>query len=206
MPITGGTPIALTGAAGGSVHTDYVLSADAQTVYYRATHAPLIELFKVATDGSASPVRLSGTMTAGGFVGAFALAPDQVHLVYTADQRTDGVLELFGATSTPGTDVLLHGMPATGDVSNFRISPDSRVVVHRAAVGGVVELFTVPLDGSASPSRLNLPLPTGGDVEDDFVALSNGLALYRADQEEDGVLELFSAFHGPRARAAKLKH
>lgn len=209
VPITGGTPILLTSVAGGiGVHAAYALSADAQTVYYRATHtAPtLVELFRVAADGSASPVRISGTMIAGGGVSAFALAPDQVHLVYAADQRTDGVVELFGVNPTPGTDVLLHALPASGDVISFRIAPDSRAVVYRAdPVDGVFELFTAPLDGSAAPSRLNLPLPIGGDVEADFVALSSGFALYRADQEEDGVLELFSAFHGPRVRSAKPK-
>lgn len=212
VPIAGGTPILIMPVAGGTgVQSDYVLSTDGQTVYYRATHsAPLLtELFRVAADGSASPVMLSGPITAGGNVSSFALAPDQVHLAYIADQRTNGVAEVFGATSTPGTDVLLHAMPGSGDVIDLRIAPDSLAVVYRANVDRtftVLELFSAPIDGSTAPARLSRPLPTAGGVEADFVALSAGRAIYRADQEENDVFELFSALRAPRGRAGRTKH
>lgn len=209
VPITGGAPIQVTPISNGfGVQAGYRLSADGQTVYLRATHAapPRIELFRVASDGSGSPVALSGTLVSGGNVQAFALAPDESHLAYTADQRTDEVIELFSATPTPGTDVLLHAMPANGDVSTIRIAPDSLDVVYGAdPLDGVLELFSAALVGGSAPSRLNRPLPTGGDVEGDFVPLSGGGAIYRADQEEDGVLELFFGLHGLRLRTGKLK-
>ncbi len=153
VPIGGGTPVLLTPvAAGVGVQGGYVASSDGQTLYYLATHsaATVVELFRVAADGSSAPVRLSGALVTGGNVSAFALTPDQQHLAYLADQRTDGVFELFGATPVPGTDILLHALPATGDVSSFRIAPDSASVVYRAdALDSVFELFAVPPDGSA---------------------------------------------------------
>src|SRR5207244_4314495 len=48
----------------------------------------------------------------------------------------------------------------------FRISPDSSRVVYvaDAEVDGVAELYSVPLDGSAAPVKLNGALVSGGDV------------------------------------------
>ena len=47
-----------------------------------------------------------------------------------------------------------------------------------------------PLDGSGPSVKVNASLPAGGGVQTDFVALDDG-TLYRADQEENDVFELF---------------
>ena len=49
----------------------------------------------MSTDGSSSPVHLSGTLVTGGNVAAFALGDDASRIVYLADQRADEVFELF---------------------------------------------------------------------------------------------------------------
>ena len=71
------------------------------------------------------------------------------------------------------------------------------------------ELYSVPVDGSQAPVKLNGALAAGGDVTHHQVA--NGIVTYRADQDEDDVFELYgvrptaanrrssSARHSPRA-------
>lgn len=87
-------------------------------------------------------------------------------------------------------------------MESFQIAPDSLHVVYRADRNAdeVYELFAVALDGSAPARRLSNPLVSGGDVLTDFLALSGGRALFRADQEVNDAFELFLGFfeHGPR--------
>jgi hypothetical protein len=126
------------------------------------------ELFSAPLDGSAPPVRLNAPFASGGGLrtqtsslrGAFEVAPDGLTVVYLADQRT----------------------------------------------AGTVELFAVPTDGSRAPRVLNQELVAGGDVGASDVAVPivpfafrpDGRAVaYLADQEEDGVVELFLSFLDP---------
>jgi hypothetical protein len=51
----------------------------------------------------------------------------------------------------------------------------------------------VPLDGSLPARLLNPPIPPDRDVQPDFVPLAVG-ALYRADQQQDEVVELYLSF------------
>jgi Tol biopolymer transport system component len=53
------------------------------------------------------------------------------------------------------------------------------------------ELHSVPLAGDALPVRLNGPLVPGGSVLDVQVSPDGRTLLYRADQDADGVVELF---------------
>ncbi|MSR62938.1 MAG: hypothetical protein EXS08_10890 [Planctomycetes bacterium] len=207
VPLAGGAALPLTALpAGREAQIDFTLTADGQQVLLRANPNGVAryELFRVPADGSAGPLQLSGTLVAGGSVSSFALAPDQLRVVYLADERVDNRMELNGVALAGGASVLLHILPL-GDVSGFRIAADSSRVAYRAdAVQvGLFELFAVALDGSTPPERLNRPLPTGGDVQTDFAPLSDGRAVYRAEQEEDNVLELFIAFlaHPPRPAA-----
>jgi len=203
-PLAGGPVVRLTSFAAGSADADFTATADGLQVLFRANPnaPPRHELFRVPADGSASPVQLSGTLVTGGMVSAFALAPDQLHVVYLADGRVDNVMELDGVPLGGGPSVVLHALPTSGDVTTFRIAADSSLVFYRADANqnDVFELFSAPLDGSAPPQRSSRPLPHGGDVRTDFAALTGGRAVYIADQEADDVLELFASFpdHAPR--------
>jgi hypothetical protein len=54
----------------------------------------------------------------------------------------------------------------------------------------VLELFSVPVDGSAAPVVVSAPMPVGGDAMD-FAQVSGERVLYRAEQLTNGVVELF---------------
>jgi hypothetical protein len=164
--------------------------------------ATAFELFRAPSDGSAAPVVLSGPMVAGGGVGQFELAADGARVAYRADQHVVGVLELHSVPLAGGPSTRLQQLPPTGDVTDFRIAPDSATVAWRADAGvnAVFDLFLAPLDGSGPPRRVSYPMPTGGDVQTDLHPLAGGRCVYRADQEENDVLQLYTGFlgHGPR--------
>jgi len=174
------------------VQPDYEISSSGRVVVYRAdVQAPgSFGLFAVPIDGSTAPVPIG--LAAGESVVSFHVSSDSTRVVYLAE-RADHLLELRSVPITGGSAVTLDLLPDFAALDAFQIAPDSRHVVYRAdrASDDVMELFGVPLDGSAPPQRLNAGLPPGGSVEPDFVALPGGRALYRADQEEDEVFELF---------------
>jgi dipeptidyl aminopeptidase/acylaminoacyl peptidase len=175
------------------VQPDFALAAGGTTVLYRAgVGTGGIELFRVPVDGSARPMSLSGPLAGGRNVVAAALAADQGHVVYLADQLVDERFELFSVLFTGGAPVPLASPPGSGDVVDFEITPDSRHVVFRADLDAdeIFELYRVPVDGSAPAVRVNGPMVPDGDVNPDFVAL-DGRVLYAADQERDEVTELF---------------
>ena len=180
---------------GQSIETDFVIGPDDGNVFFRADAAAdgVIEVFRAPLDGSGSLVKLSADPVTGGDVSSFTLAPDGSHVVYMADARTDGVIEIFGVPALGGVAFAYDTIPSFGDVISFQIAPDSGHVgwlVDRN-VNAVNELFLAPLDGSQPAVAVNAPLATGRKVEGDYVLLTGGRALYRADQEANDVVELF---------------
>ena len=176
------------------VEDDYAIGSDGREVFFRADHLTenVIELFRVPLDGSTAPTRVNAPMIPLGDVRDFAVTGDGAFAVFSADARTDQAIELFAAPLAGGPELLLAAFPPQGDVTSFRLAADSGWAVYRGNhVGNAQELFAVPVDGSAATVRLSRTLPFGGAVQTDFVALSGGRGLYRADQEANDVFELF---------------
>ena len=148
----------------------------------------------------------------GPFADRFHVSPDGRWAVYTHDAETDGVYDLWSVPLPSGPPVKLTGaLPAPG-VSRFAVSPDSSRVVYRADQDaiGVHELYSVPIGGPAS-ARVNLngSLVAGGDVIEEspsFAISPDGArVVYRADQQIDGVIELYGVpITGPASSGVKL--
>lgn len=203
VPIGGGPPLRLAPLAPtASVQPDFQVTADGLGVLFRAD--ALVdnrnELFVVPIDASAAPQRISADMVPGGSVLTFAVSPDLARVLYRANQRVAGVIELFSAPLGGGPVAALDVLPAFGNVLSFQIAPDASAVFFRADGGTdqVFELYRAPLDGRFPAERVSRRLPTNGNVEPDYVALPGRRALYRADAEADSVLELFLSFVGTR--------
>jgi Tol biopolymer transport system component len=158
------------------------------------------ELYSVPLDGSAAPQKLNGPLTASGQVTEFTLSADSSRVVYRADQETTEVFELYSVPldGSAAPQKLNGPLPEEGDVSfgNFAISADSSRVVYRAdqETDQVFELYSVPLDGSAAPQKLNSALVEEGNVYPGGFVISadSSRVVYVADQETDEVLELYS--------------
>jgi Tol biopolymer transport system component len=132
------------------------------------------EILSVPIDASQPPIVLSGTLAAGEVIQAngFLISPDGTRVVYSAGYDDH---ELYSAPiDGSASPVRLNGpLVANGDIPfdlkglPARISPDSMRVVYVADedTDEVFELFSVPIDGSASPTKLNGPFPTGTDID-----------------------------------------
>lgn len=157
VPVHGGTAVKLNGPVGGNrnVLSTFRISADSSRVVYLADQDTnnVNELYSVPIGGG-SVTKLNPSLPAGGGVGLFGLdiSPDGSTVVYTADQITNNVHELFSVPIGGGTSVRLNGpLPPGGAIFEFAFAPDSSVVVYRGdqQTDGFNELYSVPLGGGA---------------------------------------------------------
>ncbi len=102
---------------------------------------------------------------------------------------------LAGINAAYGQTKLNSALPMGGDVSQFLISTDNSRVVYRADqdTDEVFELYSVPLTGG-TVTKLNNPMVSGGDIyfNNFLISPDNSTVVYIADQDTDGVAELYS--------------
>jgi hypothetical protein len=116
------------------------------------------QLLSAPLDGSAA-VQLSSAYEPGEGVPQFALDAGETRAVFLQATSAFGPLELF-VRPVDGSAAALRLSPAGTDVRDFRLGPDGTRAVYRAdPVAGQDEIFSVPLDGSAPPVKLNGPIP-----------------------------------------------
>ena len=185
------------------------ISSDSTRVVYLSDHSDVAffdEIYSVPIDGSSAPIRLSGPRVAGGELFDIGqVSPDSSRVVYVADQDTDEAFELYSAPidgSSPA--VRLNGpLGADGDVfPNFfgyfpfltvEISADSSRVVYGANqdMSGV-EVYSAPIDGSATPVKLSAPMVANGRPVFLRISADSSRVVYGADQDVNEVMELYS--------------
>ena len=172
------------------------LSPDGQRVVFLGDlrQQGLAEVYSAPIDAAQPAVPLNGTLRSGAFVER--IAPDSRSVLYLARQDTDQ-LELYTVPIEGGPSLRLSDLgPNRGVQADFRIAPDSRTVVFRAdaRVDEQIEVFAVPVDGSAAPVCLNGPLNPEGDVEGALEIDETGArALFRIEAGSSGPGELYSA-------------
>lgn len=216
VPTVGGTLVKLSDpmVLGGNVR-DARFGPDGSRAFYLADQVTdeVIELFGVPSDRG-PVVKLNGALPSGGDVVSTSIevSSDGSRVLYVADQDTDNVFELYSVSSFGGTPVKLNGpLVAGGDTTFYTytspiFSPDGSRVIYRADqdTDNVFELYSVSSLGG-TPIKLNGPLVAGGDVSGNssfqstntFKTSHNGSrVLYAADQDTDGVNELYSVPSG----------
>jgi len=161
--------------------------------------------------GAAMAIKISGVPMVGS-VAAFALAPGDATAVYIADQATADLFELYSspADGSAAPVRISSGIVFGGGdqgVSAFRITADGENVVFLADAisgGGNDDLYSVPIDGSATPVRLN----TGPDAPVTGFGVSpdgTRAAFFGADTVSgSGAIELHVASIGVAASAVQL--
>lgn len=184
------------------VNSDFLISADSQFVVYTADQNTdgVNEIFSVDIGGVTTAKQLNANLAAGGDVLDFKISADSARVVYRADQDEDGVFELYSVAIGDGTPEQLNpALTAGGDVFDFMISPDSQLVVYRADqdIDSTIELYSVPILGGML-KQLNKDPVVGGDVFASAgaptfrISADSQRVIYRADQDVDGVFELYS--------------
>jgi Tol biopolymer transport system component len=207
------------GSVGRDFEHAFRISPDGSRVVYMADEEQddVLELFSAPLDGSGPAVKLSGTLVAGGnvlavpsFAPAVAFAPMTsgagARVLYVADQEVDEVFELYSAPldgSQPAVklsgplvadgDVVLVSPPFTDGPLWPQPSPDGSRAVYRADQerDEVIELYSVPIDGSEPATRLNPSLGLGGDVYSALFRPDSRTVLYVANRGGVGPTELF---------------
>ncbi|MEQ1892099.1 MAG: LpqB family beta-propeller domain-containing protein, partial [Planctomycetota bacterium] len=187
-----------------------MFTPDSAQVVYLADHANSVnrELFLVPSDGSASPVALHPGATPGNDQ-QFTLSPNGAWAVYRRFESALGELfrvPLDGHLPAERLHAAYVGSQNIGgDQFNYfvpwTITPDSTRVVYLADedAANVTELYSVPIDGSQAPVKLNAPFTLLSDI--DMLGGVNGppfqvspdstQVLYRADQEVEERFELY---------------
>lgn len=187
----------------------FAISADGSTVVYRAdeTTDNVDEIYAVPIGGG-SPLHLNGSLDSGGDVRGFAISGDSSTVVYSADQDDDNVVELYSVSIAGDDNVRINSnIDKDGDVNTFQISADSSSVIYIADLedDGVHQLYHVPIGGGTS-TQLNRSLVTGGDVLPGLlfspvptlhITQDSSTVVYQADQDTDGVLELYAVWIKP---------
>jgi hypothetical protein len=101
--------------------------------------------------------------------------------------------------SDPSPGVRMIETPGLLTVMNreYAISSDSAFVVFKTRSDSFTtgELYVVSIDGG-QPTRINSDLPDGGEIN--FFQVAGGLntVVYRADEVQDNVHEIFAARFG----------
>jgi hypothetical protein len=180
-----------------------------------------IELFSVPSDGSATSVQLNAPLAAGADVFEYEVDPLGVRVAFTVADVNEHS-QLYSVPAAGGqSPVLLNGaMVAGGSIAGaghdwFRIAGGGARVVYVAdqETNDVFELFSAPLDGSASAKKLSGAMTVGGDVggnpaalfEPPFrLALDGTRVAYVADAATNDVFELFGALLDGSAPAERL--
>jgi Tol biopolymer transport system component len=147
---------------------------------------------------AAAPFKLNPPIPLDGDVETpFRLSADGTQVLYVADQDAASVFELYKVSINGGASQKLSGgLVNGGDVvpESVQFSPSGNRVLYvaDANVDEVLELFSVASSGGAVV-KLNGALPISGGVDPAsprFTPDGNGV-VYRADQANDQVFELY---------------
>lgn len=184
---TATTPVKISGTQANTGVTDIRWAPDSSSLLYRsdANSPGQFELFLVRFNGAtpAAPVRISGTLTAGGSVNdlvsvgrgqGFDYSPNSQLVVYQADQDVAGELEIYvvDISGTPTAPVQINtSLPTGGTIDFFGFSNTSTALVYSGEQQtlGIRELFYVTFNGSTPqmPIQVNATITTGGSVKND---------------------------------------
>jgi Tol biopolymer transport system component len=174
VAISGGAAIRLNGPMAGIGVRALRVAPDGSRVAYLAdqTTAGVVEVYAATSGTAESGMRISDPMSGTQSADSLNLVPDGMAVLYEADQTTPGTYDLFrtaiDGSAASGT---LYGATAPSGAGSFG-ELGTPVIGMRAVfpvVSSVVDLFSVPFDGSGSASAINDPLPTGQDVINAFL-------------------------------------
>lgn len=194
----GGAAVRLTPPlpAGGSI--DAVrLVGDGRTVLYGAdqTQVRVREVFRVAADGTESPVPLNAALESGQSVKWWSASPDGLLVTYIAQHAGDPGPAIWVVPAIGGAARRVAGPFLAGASAAYAVfSPDSRRVLYVAGEGTDIpyydptwELFSVLADGTGTSVKLNAPLGVTHTVNrilppwpNGYVAGQNGYVVYDA--------------------------
>lgn len=201
VPLMGGSPLPLSGAlpAGQAVAAPirtapFLISADSGWVVYGMEDEGLgvAGLFSVPLAGG-SPVKLNGNLLPGGTIKLPpVLSASGGQVLFEANQLSVSRKDLFSVPINGGTAVRLNfELPVGGAISGIQTVGDRALFLAGRNDPQMPELFRVSLAGEDAV-RINANLVTGGRVAGAQTTGDGSHAVYLAEQETNGVMELYA--------------
>ena len=202
VAIDGGTPTEINDTLGSDRGVKaFELTPDCARIVYiaDADRDDRFELYSGPSTGGPA-IHLNHPLAGSGDVLAAKVDPSGERVLYVASfARPPDIQELFSVPVAGGTPVVVSAPMVTGgDIAFHSSQPvlafDGGEVLYLADqdVDQVFELYRAPIDGHALAQKLSGPLVTGGDVQFDLRPGRARQALYRADANVDGRMELFA--------------
>ncbi len=164
------------------------ITPDGTRVVYMFRHQVGTELYAAPIDGAEPPEPLGSEPYV---LAGFQLGPDSEWVVYRNVYPPELFsLHLFGGGSFQLSLPLVPG----GAVTEFALGPDGQRVVYLAdaEVDGHFELYSVPIDRSTAPVKLNDPLVSWGNVSSFRISADSLRVVFLADSEANERFELYS--------------
>jgi len=160
------------------------------------------ELYHVDISGSSpsAPVKLNDTLASDRDVFDFVSSADGTRIIYRADRDTDNAYEAYYVDfngASPTTPIKLNdALPSTAaEIDNVYISDDGNTVVFRGDMDtyDIWECYYVDLSGASpeDPVKMNGALVASGDVWQVLLSPDGSTVVYRADEVDDSVQELY---------------
>lgn len=141
---------------------------------------------------------LAPNLTPFGNLFLFEWAPDGSRVAYLGESAAIGAVDLMTVRPDGTGTVRINAPFVTGQfVSRLQWSPDSTRIAFAANQDSMTtrELYVGPADGSSPSVRVSGPMVPGGALAPDFVSFAwspdSSRIAYRADQEQDALVELF---------------
>lgn len=183
VPASGGAEVQLNPPAAIDSETieSYQFSPDGQQIIYLrtttdATLGNVFELFSVAADGSTGPVSVSGPIPIG----------PRATRDFTFTVRQASIRPLLGDGSVRSVNYSVHNRSVPERITSITDGTSNTFFFGEQ----VNNLLQTPADGSVR--QLNPTLTSGGVVYDFEITPDGTRSIYRADQNLDGTIELFS--------------
>jgi len=198
VPIGGGSPpVLLHPPSAGVLNVDeFRVSADGSLVVMRGDldEVNQWEIYAAPADGSGPFVVLNEPLLGGTTSPQVGISPDGTSVTFAADYDGVGAFSLYRVSGSGGPSVPLDTATGPRTLLEQTVSPDGERVVYRSGTGSVVELFSVPLDASAAPVRLNADLDPGENVTSDFsIDLGSARVVFRVQATQATAGRLYSA-------------
>jgi len=150
----------------------------------------------VPADLSSAPVELTGPVVADGQIYQLVYSPDGSRAVFKGDRDVKGVTEIYSVPADGSTAPVQLNGPIVGGGDVWIAGPwfaaDERVLyTGDLDTNDAIELYSVPIDGSAAPVKLNAPLASGQNVLYGFLTPDGATFVYLADQDVDETFEIY---------------
>lgn len=186
-PVDGSAPaVRLSEPAAGRV-LEFELTADGTQAVYSAGDAPQ-QLYSVPLDGSRAPLALLTRTLGTTRISAFELTADGTRVVLNANLRLESRFDLHvvGLDGGPVTELIRPS--GTGNAGSFTLAGE-RVVYLGGPRQGRMEVFSMPIDGSAAAVQLS---PAGRSVST-FTVAADGTRVALLAYSTQGASDLFVA-------------